>query len=203
MDVKSAAQIIRDTVDIETIVNLYGYQVRHGFMICPFHGDKDPSLKIYAGASKQHSGWHCFGCGRGGSVIDFVKEHENCDFKTAVRAIDHALRLGLFASNENPFDLERERRVQKWLDRLVDGINEYCEGLIDIIETHQKISLIRLHALEEKRDHDIRSVTAKEWDFLLSWKYNDEYDEYRKEKIKEYMEEVAAWRRKKRAEKAR
>lgn len=34
---------------------------------CPFHADDSPSLHVYDDAS-----WHCFGCGKGGDVIDFA-----------------------------------------------------------------------------------------------------------------------------------
>lgn len=197
MDVRSAAQIIRDTVDIETVVSLYGYQPKHGFMVCPFHGDSNASLKLYKG--RNHSGWHCFGCGRGGSVIDFVKEHEQCDFRTATKAIDNALHLGLFSDTENPIALERSRKVQKWLDSFVDAVNAYCECLLEGIEKQQKLNLIRLHALEDKIDVDVQSVTPQEWDFIHQFEANDEYDDYRKEKIREFQEEVSAWRRKLRA----
>ena len=66
-----AAQVIRDSVTMDQILSLYGYRPKHGFICCPFHGEKAPSLKIY----KDTGGWHCYGCERGGSVIDFVMEH--------------------------------------------------------------------------------------------------------------------------------
>ena len=119
MDIKSAAQVIRDNVSTEQIVGMYGYKIRHGFMVCPFHGDKDASLKVYPGTG----GWHCFGCGRGGSVIDFVQEHESCDFRTAVMAIDNACRLNLFPKNEDPYGAENARQLQKWFDDFVDAVN--------------------------------------------------------------------------------
>ena len=36
---------------------------------CPFHGDEHPSLHVYPTAAQ---GWHCFSCGRGGSVYDLA-----------------------------------------------------------------------------------------------------------------------------------
>jgi hypothetical protein len=36
---------------------------------CPFHDDRTPSLHVY---DEPHRGWHCFGCGRGGSIYDFA-----------------------------------------------------------------------------------------------------------------------------------
>lgn len=52
----------------EFIPALTGRQVaRDGKVACPFHDDRSPSLHAY-GADR---GWACFGCGRGGTIIDF------------------------------------------------------------------------------------------------------------------------------------
>lgn len=192
MDIRTAAQEIRDRVTMEDIVTFYGYQPRKGFICCPFHGEKAGSLKIY----KDTGGWHCFGCGRGGSVIDFVMEHENVAFPVAVRAIDRQFKLGLLDPHENPVEAGEQLRAQEWLDRFVSAVSAYCEELIRCIEGEQKTKLAMVRILEEKRDRDIRSVTADEWTEILRWKSEDEYDEYRKKKVDEFMEEVAAWRRK-------
>lgn len=189
MDIKSAAQTIRDTVDMQQIMDLYGYTVRHGFMVCPFHGETDASLKVYKGTG----GWHCFGCGRGGSVIDFVMEHEGCDFRTAVRAIDNALRLGLFPSNEDPFKLEDQRRFQEWLDKLADAFYAYCDEMTKLIEAVIRNDVKRMKAVRGK---DTSDRTADECTFLLNFDGECQYNEYRLEKIAEFREEVAAWRRK-------
>ena len=187
-----AAQAIRDTVTMDQILDLYGYQAKHGFMCCPFHGEKAPSLKIYKG----NGGWHCFGCGKGGSVIDFVMQQENCNFRTAVAAIDKALHLGLMDPRADAFTEMEDKRQQEWLDRVVEAVNAYCETLISTIERQQKTNLVMVRILEEKRDTNIQSVTADEWTEILKWKDEDQYAEYRKDRIREFMEEVAAWRRK-------
>ena len=191
MNTRTAGQAIRDTVDMEQILALYGYRTKHGFMCCPFHGERAPSLKVYAGSG----GWHCFGCGRGGSVIDFVMEHEGCSFPVAVRAIDHHLRLGLFDDHENVFAAEDKKRAQEAFDRFAEACNEYCDRLTVLIEFEQRGRLSHVRALEARRDEDPQSLTADEWTILLSWADDDQYDEYRKEKLKEMKEEVAAWRR--------
>lgn len=46
---------------------------------CPFHNDGSPSLTIYRGGSR----WYCFGCGKGGDVIDFVRELHQVEFREA------------------------------------------------------------------------------------------------------------------------
>ena len=192
MTTKMAAQVIRDTVGMDRILDLYGYRPKHGFLCCPFHGEKEPSLKIY----RNTGGWHCFGCGRGGSVIDFVMEHENCDFRTAVNGIDRVLNLGLMDPREDAMGAMEERRVQEWLDRFVEKVNAYLDELEYTIEREQKTKLIMVQLLEDKRDRDIQSVTADEWTEILKWAEEDQYCEYRKDKIREMREEVAAWRRK-------
>lgn len=184
--------MIRDSVTMEQILSLYGYRARKGFMCCPFHGEKEPSLKVY----KDTGGWHCFGCGRGGSVIDFVMEHESCRFPVAVKAIDQALRLGLTDPHEDPAEVRDSRRTQKALDDFVDAIYAYCDALTKKIEHEQKMKLEMVLLLEDKRDRDIRSVTVDEWTEILKWKDEDQYDEYRKDRIEEFKEVVAAWRRK-------
>ena len=47
---------------------------------CPIHNDKTPSFHIYPDNS-----WYCFGCNRGGDVIDFVRVLENIDFRKAIQ----------------------------------------------------------------------------------------------------------------------
>ena len=195
MDVKSAAQVIRDSVSMDQIMSLYGYTAKHGFMVCPFHGDKDPSMKIYNGKNG-HSGWHCFGCGRGGSVIDFVQEHENCDFRTAVRAIDNACRLGLFPADEDPYQLEENRQIQQWLDDFADAMYAYLDAVRMKVEHEIRTDLVMVKELEMLRQMEPPQLTAAEYDVISQWKEKSEYNEYKLEKISELREEVAAWRRK-------
>ena len=45
---------------------------------CPWHEDKRPSLTFYERTNENHC--HCFACGKGGSVIDFVMQHESWTF---------------------------------------------------------------------------------------------------------------------------
>lgn len=48
--------------------------------LCPFHSEKTPSFMV----SADRQIFKCFGCGRGGSVIDFVMEYEHLDFLEAL-----------------------------------------------------------------------------------------------------------------------
>lgn len=51
---------------------------------CPFHDDKkNPSLSI----TPSKNLWQCFGCGKGGDQIEFVKLHDSVDFKEATEML--------------------------------------------------------------------------------------------------------------------
>lgn len=51
--------------------------------LCPFHSEKTPSFSVSRG--KQF--YHCFGCGKSGSVITFLMEYEGMGFQDAVKEL--------------------------------------------------------------------------------------------------------------------
>lgn len=59
-------EAVKDAVPTRMAAINYGIHVgRNGMACCPFHDDKNPSMKL-------DSRYHCFGCGEDGDVIDFV-----------------------------------------------------------------------------------------------------------------------------------
>ena len=56
-------------------------KIIRGFVSCPFHRERTPSLKV----NKEETLWHCFGCGEGGSVIDLIMKLNNMSFVEAVK----------------------------------------------------------------------------------------------------------------------
>ena len=57
--------------------------------LCPFHNDLTPSLSI----NPHRQLFHCFGCGKSGDAITFVREFENLSFSDAVQKL--ASRAGI------------------------------------------------------------------------------------------------------------
>lgn len=101
-------QIIKDTLSMRDIVDRYGYHIdKKGFICCPFHNEKTPSMKIYAG----DKGYHCFGCGEHGDVITFIQKIFNLNFQESLKKID--MDFGLNIYGDHSFEDLRRSHYQK------------------------------------------------------------------------------------------
>src|SRR5438046_3669343 len=75
--------------------------------LCPFHDEKTPSFSVNP-ADKL---FYCFGCGKGGDLITFVRETEQLDFAQAVEWLAERYRVTLEYEESSPErDAERSRR---------------------------------------------------------------------------------------------
>lgn len=93
-----------DIVDVvSSYVRLSKKSGANLFGLCPFHSEKTPSFSV----SPDKQIYHCFGCGKGGGVINFVMEIENLSFPEAVEFL--AKRAGLPMPEETN-DRESRRR---------------------------------------------------------------------------------------------
>ena len=93
------AEEIKQRLTMREVAEYYGFQINHTKCIrCPFHaGDRQASLHIYP----ESGGFHCFGCGAHGSVIDFVMRLFDLNFRQAVLRINADFQLGLTASKSD------------------------------------------------------------------------------------------------------
>lgn len=79
---------------------------RAGFCQCPLHGEKTGSLKLYPG----RRGWYCYGCHKGGSVIDLVMEYYGLPLKGALEFLNDEFSLGLSIDGRLTREQEAEAR---------------------------------------------------------------------------------------------
>ncbi len=85
-------RLIREQANIVEVVSAYVRLLpagRNYKALCPFHQEKTPSFYV----SPEKGLWHCFGCGAGGDVIDFVQRIEGLTFPEAVAKL--ARQLGI------------------------------------------------------------------------------------------------------------
>lgn len=86
------ASQIKQSVSCRQLLETNGINVdRHGFAVCPLHGDNDASLKVYGG----DRGWVCYGCHKGGDVINLARELYGLRFNDAIRRLNEEFNVGL------------------------------------------------------------------------------------------------------------
>ncbi len=78
---------LKDLVAIEDVIGTQVELRPSGQVLvgrCPFHEDRTPSFAVYPGARR----FYCFGCGKRGDVITFVRELEGLSFLEALDALE-------------------------------------------------------------------------------------------------------------------
>lgn len=65
-DAMNVFEAVKGNVTTRQAAEIYGIRVnRHGMAVCPFHNDKNPSMKV-------DMRFHCFACQADGDAVDFV-----------------------------------------------------------------------------------------------------------------------------------
>lgn len=88
--------------------------------LCPFHGDKDPSLKVDRGRGT----WYCFGCGEGGSAFTFLMKDEGLSFPEAVRLLAQRYGVELPRPNLSPEEKQAQQRRERLL-RVLEAAGKF------------------------------------------------------------------------------
>ena len=108
---RETVERILDTADIVDVVSDFVSLRRRGanfIGLCPFHDEKTPSFSV--SPSKQIC--HCFGCGKGGSPVNFVMEHEQMSYGEALRYLAKKYHIEIqekeLTSEEKAAQSERE-----------------------------------------------------------------------------------------------
>ena len=92
---------------------------------CPFHEEKTPSFSV----NPVDKLYYCFGCGKGGDLISFVRETENLDFVGAVEWLGERFRVPLEYEESSP-RVEAERHRRGRLYELLEQTTIYFERLL-------------------------------------------------------------------------
>ena len=87
-------EAVKQSVSTREAAEFYGIKVsRNGMACCPFHDDKNPSMKV-------DQRFHCFGCGADGDVIDFTARLFDLSPKEAAEKL--AQDFGLIYDSQAP-----------------------------------------------------------------------------------------------------
>ena len=161
--------------DILDIISQYVILKRSGrnFLgLCPFHKEKTPSFSV----SPDKQIFHCFGCGVGGDVINFICRIENVNYREAIEILAEKAGITLPAS-DNVQDSKKEMLKQK-----VYEINEIVAEFY-----HQNLYSPRAKAAQEYvKSRKLDNNTLKK--FMIGYS-NGENELYKLLKSKGYNEE--------------
>jgi DNA primase len=92
---------------------------------CPFHEERTPSFSV----NPVEKLYYCFGCGKGGDLISFVREAENLDFVGAVEWLAERFRVTLEYDELSP-RVEADRRRRERLYAVLEQTTIYFERLL-------------------------------------------------------------------------
>ena len=70
---------------------------------CPFHTEKTPSFVV----SPAKGVFKCFGCGKGGNVINFVMEHEGMSYVDAIKYLGRKYNIEVHEKERTPEEIKR------------------------------------------------------------------------------------------------
>mgnify|MGYP000563853509 FL=1 len=137
---------VKELVNIINVAEFLGLKLnRSHFCKCPFHNERTASLSI----SEKKQVWKCFGCGKGGDVINLVEELLHINAYQAAKYINDNLGLGLdFKGKNDEIKINRYKQKQiakqqfkKWENRsfqiLCDSIHK-----MNFVEKDQELSII-------------------------------------------------------------
>ena len=96
---------------IEDVVGQYVTLKRSGsnlFGLCPFHGEKTASFSV----APDKGIYYCFGCHKGGSVINFQMEIEGLSYPDAVRSL--AKRAGMEVPEDEQYQSRYKQQERLW-----------------------------------------------------------------------------------------
>jgi len=162
---------IRSVADIYEIISSYVELKKKGrnfFGLCPFHGEKTPSFSV--NTDKQI--YKCFGCGEGGSSIDFIMQKHNYDFVEALTylADKYSIDLEITGSNNKAVSIRSE----------LFEMNKYASTMYhqNLFDSKNKEILNHLNkrgfSNEIIKKFDI-GLSYNKWDMLLKTFQNKDY----------------------------
>ena len=117
---KATVSKILNTADIVEVVSDFVSLRRRGanyIGLCPFHNEKTPSFSV----SKAKGICKCFSCGKGGSPVNFVMEHEQLSYYEALKYLAKKYHIDIVEKELT--DKEREAQSER---EGMNIVNEYA-----------------------------------------------------------------------------
>lgn len=111
---RNTVQKILDTAEIVDVVSDFVTLKRRGanyIACCPFHNEKTPSFSV----SPAKGIFKCFGCGKAGSAVTFVMEHEHLTYSEALKYLGKKYGIEVVEKEETEEDTQERLRHESLL----------------------------------------------------------------------------------------
>jgi DNA primase len=98
---------IIDTADIVDVVQDFVTLKKRGANyvgLCPFHNEKTPSFNV----SPSRGIYKCFGCGKGGNVVNFIMEHEHMNYPEALKYLAGKYHIEVVEKEQTAEELQQQ-----------------------------------------------------------------------------------------------
>ena len=108
---QETVNLILDTARIEEVVSDFVTLKRRGasyVACCPFHNEKTPSFYV----TPAKGIFKCFGCGKAGSAVSFVMEHEHYSYSEALRYLANKYHIEIVEKEESAEDIAARQRSE-------------------------------------------------------------------------------------------
>ncbi|MCB0870138.1 MAG: DNA primase [Solirubrobacterales bacterium] len=128
--VRAAADMV-EIVSAETDLKRAGGGRYMG--LCPFHEERSPSFSVNATEKL----YHCFGCGVGGDLFEFVMSTRNLDFPAAVENLAERYGVEVTREKEDP-RAEQRRQERARLTELMDRAGSFYANFFQTAEEARK-----------------------------------------------------------------
>lgn len=139
---------IKQSVKLTELINrLTNTEIKNGYMICPFHTEKTASMVI----DDVKGVYHCFGCGAGGDVFNFVMQYLGLDFYNSIRYIDNLYGLNLLNQRITAASMIMTRKRNK-AKELAEKRNQELDELENELCVDFRIANFAVNFLEPLTD---------------------------------------------------
>ncbi|MEM7094215.1 MAG: DNA primase [Actinomycetota bacterium] len=156
---------VREATDIGDLVGAHLQLRRVGRRmvgLCPFHNEKTPSFNV----NTELGFYKCFGCGKSGDAITFVREIEHLDFVGAVEFLANKAGIQLRYTNENE-GAQRRKRTEL-TDAVEAAVEWYHQRLLSSPDARQARGYLRSRGLDgDQVRHWKIGWAPDDWDQLF------------------------------------
>ncbi len=156
----SQIEEIKNRTDVVELIGSYIRLQKAGANFkaaCPFHNERTPSFNV----SPARQIWHCFGCGKGGDIFQFVMDIEGVEFYDALRTL--ADRAGIVLREE---DREARNNQMRQYALLEEAAKFFEKNLAD----DESLGYLKNRGLLDETIKEFRLGYARnEWRELSSY----------------------------------